>query len=107
MDERELFTEGFANSPDEVWTALKRALQTMDIRDTDDTARRAAFTTGVSLTSWGEHMLAEVVPDGDGATLKVRGRPKGSFLTTKWGEDAHASGVQKDLRSSIERELAA
>ena len=51
--------------------------------------------------------IMEVVPDGEGATPKVHGRPKGSLLTTGWGEDAHAGGVQKELRSSIERKLAA
>lgn len=105
-DERELFTEDFDQSPDQVWEALKHALATRDLKDADDTAHSARFSTGVSLTSWGEHMVAEVVPDGTGAQLRVRGRAKNGFLTTSWGEDAHASKVQRDLRSEIERALA-
>lgn len=105
-DERQLFTEDFDQAPEQVWDALKRALQTRDLRDADDAAHTAAFSTGVSLTSWGEHMAAEVIPAGTGARLRVRGRPKSGFLTTSWGEDAHASKVQRDLRSRIERVLA-
>lgn len=108
MDEEELFTIDYpARSADEVWPALVRALATMDLRDRDDPARTATFSTGVSLTSWGEHMLAAVGDAaGGGARITVRGRPKGSFLTTKWGEDVHAKGVEKDLRTAVDDALA-
>jgi hypothetical protein len=45
--------------------------------------------------------------DGDGARLVVRGRPKGSFLTTRIGEDIHAREVEKDLVGGIEQHLPA
>lgn len=41
-----------------------------------------------------------------GARVTVRGRAKGSFLTTKWGEDLHANGVEKDLRTAVDDALA-
>ncbi len=105
-DEQELFTIDYpARDPDAVWNATKRALATMDMQDADDSRRTARFSTGVSLTSWGENMLASVDGAGDGARVTVRGRAKGSFLTTKWGEDLHATGVEKDLRSSIDDAL--
>jgi len=105
-DEQELFTIDYpARDPDAVWAALKRALATMDLRDADDGQRTARFSTGVSLTSWGENMIARVDQAGSGSRVTVRGRAKGSFLTTKWGEDVHAMGVEKDLRTSIDDAL--
>jgi hypothetical protein len=43
--------------------------------------------------------------DGNGTRVTVRGRPRGSFLTTSWGEDLHAAEVEKDLRRSIDDAL--
>jgi len=105
-DEQELFTIDYpARDVDAVWNALKRALATMDLRDADDANQTARFTTGVSLTSWGENMIARVDEAATGARVTVRGRAKGSSLTTKWGEDVHATGVEKDLRASIDDAL--
>lgn len=107
MDEQELFVIDYpARSADQVWAALRRALTTMGLQEAHEAARTAQFTTGVSLTSWGEHMLAQVQDGPGGTRVTVRGRPKGSFLTTSWGEDVHAQGVERDLRSSIDDALA-
>ena len=105
--EQELFTIDYpARDLDDVWRALKRAVATMDARDPDEGTRSVGFSTGVSMTSWGEHMLATVHDAAGGGTrVTVRGRPKGSFLTTTWGEDVHASGVEKDLRAAIDDAL--
>ena len=105
-DEQELFTIDYpARDAEAVWSALKRALATMDLAEANDADRTARFSTGVSLTSWGENMLARVDPAGSGARVTVRGRAKGSFLTTKWGEELHAREVEKDLRTSIDDAL--
>jgi hypothetical protein len=106
-DEQELFVIDYpARQPDEVWGALQRALATMDIKETDDDQRVARFSTGITLTSWGEHMLASVTDSaGGGSRITVRGRPKGSFLTTQWGEDLHAGEIERDLRRSIDDAL--
>ena len=106
LEERELFTRRFDADPDRLWAALKGTLATWDLRDADDAAKAARFDTGVSWTSWGGHMLATVTPDGDGARVTVRGRPKASLLTSKWGEDQHAGDVERGLVSGIERHLA-
>lgn len=91
---------------EEVWQAVKRAVATMDRRSFDETTHMVRFGTGVSLTSWGQHMLATVAerPAG-GARVTVRGRAKGSFLTSEWGERIHANGVEKDLRTSVDDAL--
>jgi hypothetical protein len=106
-DEQEMFVIDYpARRPDEVWGALQRALATMDVKEADAEQMTARFSTGITLTSWGEHMLARVTDtDGGGARVTVRGRPKGSFLTTGWGEDLHAREVEKDLRRSIDDAL--
>lgn len=107
MDEQELFVIDYpVRSSQEVWPALRRALSTMDLQDADDAGMTARFSTGISLTSWGEHMLAQVAGSGsEGARVTVRGRPKGSFLTTSWGEDVHAQGIEKQLRAAIDDAL--
>ena len=107
-EEQELFVIDYpARQPEEDWPALKRALATMDLQAPDDEAMTARFGTGVSLTSWGEHMLAMVSGGiNGGSRITVRGRPKGSFLTTQWGEDLHAREVERDLRRSIDDALA-
>ena len=109
MDERELFSNRYEQvDPDRLFGPVKRALATMALRDADDTRRTARFESGVSLTSWGENLLAEVTPDAvGGSKLTVHGRPEGSFLTTRWGEDVHARGVEKQLRKAVEDALAA
>ena len=95
-----------ARRPKETWPALQRALATMDLKDADSDRMTARFSTGVTLTSWGEHMIATVAPGSSGGTrVTVRGRPKGSFLTTSWGEDVHATQVERDLRASIDDAL--
>ena len=106
-DEQELFVIDYpARQPAEVWPALQRALATMDLKDADSDRMTARFSTGVTLTSWGEHMLATVSGTEVGGTrVTVRGRPKGSFLTTQWGEDLHAREIEKDLRRSIDDAL--
>ncbi|CAN5247308.1 hypothetical protein BH20ACT9_BH20ACT9_02050 [soil metagenome] len=47
-------------------------------------------------------MIAELTPGpAGGCEVTVRGRPKGSFLTTKVGERLHAREVRNDLDRAI------
>jgi hypothetical protein len=82
--EREVFTRRYEKvEPDALWAALKRALATMDLKDTDEASRTARFSTSDWVWSWGQHMLATVAADASGTpTLYVRGRPKAWLLTT-------------------------
>lgn len=107
MDEHEVFSRRYDGvEPAQLWPAVKRALATMDLREVDDEQRSARFKTGVSLTSWGQNMLASVRDDEGAATLVVRGRPKGSLLTTRIGEDLHEQGVEKQVVDAIDAALA-
>jgi hypothetical protein len=94
---------------DEVWPALKRAIDDMDgakLGSVNDEERQLSFSTGVTLTSWGEHMTAKVVPAGDTASdVQVRGKPTGTFLTTKVGEQVHASTIERRLRRAMDDQL--
>ena len=106
MLERELFARTYADvKPDDLWVALKRALATWDLRAVDEDERSARFSTGVSLTSWGQHLFATVSDSDGGSVLSVRGRPKGTLLSTKTGEDRHARKVEKELVDSLDRVL--
>ena len=108
LDERELFTRTYAGtSADQLWAAVKRALATMDLRATDDEERMARFASGVSLTSWGQHLMATVSDSDGGSVLSVRGRPKASLLTTRWGEDIHVHKVEEQIVRSVEAALPA
>ncbi len=110
-EERELFTHPYPSvDPAALWPALKRSLETMDLREVDDQQKSARFGTPVSMTSWGEYMIASVEPgESGGARLRVRGRPKAAnrlLLTSKWGEDIHSRKVEKDLVAGIDGALA-
>jgi hypothetical protein len=100
-EETELFVLSYPQEPETVWQAFKRALATMDLREVDDANRTARFGSGMSWTSWGEHTLGQVEPAAGGSRLRVRGRPKHGFLTTRIGEKIHARGVRRDLEQAL------
>ena len=107
MDEREWFREEFAGTdPDRLWTALRRVLSTMDLKQADDGTRVALFSTGTTSTSWGQHLRAEVTGGAGGAVLTVRGRPRASFLSSGWGEDLHMRSVRGQLVGDVRSALA-
>ena len=78
----------------------------MDQGSVDDAEMVVRFNTGVSWSSWGEHMFAQVFPGEAGSMVVVRGRPKGSFLTTNIGEKVHASGIRKELEKAMDNAMA-
>lgn len=106
---QQVFELEFDAPADAVWGALKSALESLDgakREGGDEAARSSEFSTGVTLTSWGEHMTAQVL-EGPPARVQVTGKPKGTFLTTKTGEDVHARTIEKRLREEIEQQLGA
>jgi len=105
MKECELFVEHFDADPDAVWGALKRAAAKMTLQDVDDTNRTARLSTGASLMSYSNYVVAAVVPAAPGADMVVRGRPKGATVAMQWSDDVHARGMQRNLREAVEREL--
>jgi hypothetical protein len=38
--------------------------------------------------------------------MNMDGKPTGTFLTTKWGEDVHGRTVEKRLRSGMDEALS-
>lgn len=103
------FAFEIAAPPDAAFAAVRRAIDAMDgasFGTADDSARSLEFTTGVTLTSWGEQMRATVAASQGGSTVQVDGKPTGTFLTTKWGEDVHARTIEKRLRSGIDSALS-
>ncbi len=95
--------------PDVAFAALRRAVDEMDGASfgiSDDAARSIEFRTGVTLTSWGEQMRATVTESQGGSTVQVDGKPTGTFLTTKWGEDVHGRTIEKRIRSGMDDALA-
>lgn len=108
VGERVVFSHRFGDVDDErLWRALQCAVPRRRIGAIDEARRTLEFRTSVSLTSWGEHMRASVSPAADGAELLVRGRPRSWFLTTTWGEDLHARGVERRLIRAIQASLGA
>lgn len=117
------YTQTFAlhyeADPNRVWAALQQAIENMDgakLGAVNDAARELELETGVTSTSWGEFLQAAVKPGADaglgdrgarpaGAQVQVRGKPKGTFLTTKWGEAVHANSIKRRLNKGIRAEL--
>jgi hypothetical protein len=105
----QVFALHYEADPDRVWTALQQAVDDMDgakLDTVDEAARALEFETGVTLTSWGEYLQA-VVQQGTqaGTQVQVRGKPKGTFLTTKWGEEIHGSTIERRLDRGIRAHL--
>ncbi|MGR4880666.1 hypothetical protein ACIPUC_14795 [Streptomyces sp. LARHCF249] len=99
------FTLRQQGDPDEVWLALQKTVDDMDgakLGSVDDHVRTLEFSTGATSTSWGQELQARVEagPHG-GSEVHVRGNPKGTFLTTKWGEKVHADKVRRHLSQGI------
>ena len=109
MFDDEIFTRTYEVAPESLWKAVKQALSTVidvTLKEVEEEQRRAAFTTSMSWTSWGENMVATVEPgQPTGSLLKVTGQPHTSILTTKWGEELHQHQFTKNLLQAVEQAL--
>lgn len=67
--------ERFYNmDPTRVYEGLKEMLgasQTFSLKNADDLSMSCTFSTGISMTTWGEKMNASVMPSGSGAKVTV------------------------------------
>lgn len=60
-----------------------------------DSGDRIEFRTSVTLTSWGDKMLATVEPRAGGrSAVIVSGEPRVGILSTAWGEELHAAAIE-------------
>ena len=111
MEEREFFRREFEGvDADALWSAVKRALATQDLKDADDSERTARFATGMGVWSWGQNLLVRV-EEGVAPTVVVRGRPKSSFLSSNFGETREAKKLEEqfvpDIEVALEEQRAA
>jgi len=77
-------------------------LPTITSYQLDDSGDRITFTTSLTLTSWGENMVAAAQSDGrDGSVLHVSGEPRVGALSTPWGEELHAATIESQLFAAL------
>lgn len=110
MADLQAFTRHYDVPPERLWEALQTAVPQTEakITDIDEEARRISFSTGIlfPFTSWGQSLKAQVSPsDRGGSLLRVSGKPKSRFLSTKWGEDAQAAQWERRLTSALDEAL--
>jgi hypothetical protein len=103
------FTLHYQADPDGVWATLQKAIDNMDgarLGAVHHDGRELEFETGTTLTSWGEFLKAAVEPAAEAGTqVQVRGKPKGTFLTTRLGEKVHAITIEHRLDKGIRAQL--
>src|SRR6478609_848077 len=67
-----------------------------------DSGDRIEFRTSVTLTSWGDKMLATVEPRAGGrSAVIVSGEPRVGILSTAWGEELHAATIEGQLDAAL------
>jgi hemerythrin-like domain-containing protein len=67
-----------------------------------DSGDRIEFRTSVTLTSWGDKMVAAVEPRaGDRSAVVVSGEPRVGILSTAWGEELHAATIEGQLDAAL------
>jgi hemerythrin-like domain-containing protein len=84
------------------------ALPTVTAHRLTDDGDRIRFRTSFTLTSWGEKMVAAVEANGpDRSVLTVSGEPLVGLLSSRWGEEIHASTIEAQLRTAVASEVSA
>ena len=67
-----------------------------------DSGDRIEFHTSVTLTSWGDKMVAAVKSGRQGrSVLVVNGEPRIGILSTSWGEEVHAATIEGHLDAAL------
>jgi hemerythrin superfamily protein len=101
-----LFSRRYDVGPEMLLDFLQQAmagLPTVTSYKLADNGDRIAFTTSLTLTSWGENMVAAVEDDGnDWCVLTVSGEPRVGVLSTPWGEEIHAATIESQLFAALE-----
>ncbi len=110
MPQRQVLVKRYAVAPDRLWAAIKQALITVDgvtLEQADDAQKTAAFKTGVTWTSWGQNMIAQIQPIGaDQVQLQINGQIRHTFLASDWGEKIHQKGFVRNLTTAIDDLIA-
>ncbi len=110
MPQRPVLVKQYDVAPDRLWAAIKQVLITVDgvtLDQTNEAHHTAVFRTGVTWTSWGQNMIAQIQPIGaDQAQLQINGQIRHTFLASDWGEKLHQKGVARSLTTAIEDAIA-
>jgi hypothetical protein len=110
MGQRKVLVKQYAVAPDRLWAAIKQALITIDgvtLEQADDAQKTASFTTGVTLTSWGQNMIARIQPIGSDQTqLQINGQIRHTFLSSNLGESLHQKGFVRNLTTALDQFIA-
>jgi hypothetical protein len=106
MRDQQVLLRNYQVSPEILWSALKQALTTLDgvtLKQAEDTRKTASFKTGVTWTSWGQNMIANIEPlEQEGTRLHITGQIRHTFLSSNWGEDLHESGFVRRLNDFLD-----
>jgi hemerythrin-like domain-containing protein len=101
-----LFSRRYDVGPEMLLDFLQQAmagLPTVTSYELADSGDRIVFTTALTLTSWGENMVAAVEDDGnDWCVLSVSGEPRVGALSTPWGEELHAATIESQLFAALD-----
>jgi hypothetical protein len=110
MGQRQVLVKQYAVTPDRLWAALKQALITIDgitLERADDDQKTASFRTGMTATSWGQNMIAQLQAIGaDQTQLQINGQIRHTFLSSNWGENLHQKGFSRNLTTALDEFIA-
>lgn len=106
MSQNELFSRTYDVDPEMLMDFLQQAMAaipTVTSFKLADSGDRIDFVTSITLTSWGENMVASVAGDGrGGSVLHVSGEPRVGLASTPWGEEIHAATIESQLFAALD-----
>lgn len=103
--------ERYYNAPiGQVYEAMKRCLQSdqsrFTLKNADDLSCSCTFSSGISLTTWGENLTASAVPSGDGTLVRLT--VAGKIGSTAAGfQNSHSISLADEFFSGVSGVLSA
>lgn len=98
-------TERYYGRPvDQVYQAMKQFLllhrDEFQLRNVDDLSYTCVFSSGISLTTWGENLTASVVPSGSGSIVRLTVAGKVGMTATGF-QDAHSTKISNQFFNGV------
>lgn len=110
MRQKQVLIKHYSVTPDRLWEAIKQVLITVDgitLDRADDDQKTAFFKTGVTLTSWGQNMIAQIQPiSPNQVQLQINGQIRHTFLASNWGEKLHQKGFTRNFAAALDAAIA-
>lgn len=103
--------ERYYNAPiGEVYGAMKHYLQSgqsrFTLKNADDLSCSCTFSSGISMTTWGENLTASAVPSGDGTLVRLT--VAGKLGSTAAGfQNSHNVTIADEFFSGVSKTLSA